>query len=98
MEDMQDIVRLIGENRIDPAVMITHIGGMDAAVDTTLRLPEIPGGKKLIYTHINLPLTAISDFEKLGETDRRFLALHNLVKQNNGLWSAEAEKYLLDNF
>lgn len=29
--------------------MITHIGGINAVADTTLRLPEIPGGKKLIY-------------------------------------------------
>ncbi len=97
-EDMLDIVRLIGEKRIDPAVMITHIGGIDSAIDTTTRLPEIPGGKKLIYTHINLPLTAISDFEALGKNDKRFEILDNLVKQNNGLWSAEAEKYLLENF
>ncbi len=97
-DDMHDIVRLIGEKRIDPAVMITHIGGIDAAIDTTLRLPEIEGGKKLIYTHINLPLTAISDFEELGQTDERFKTLDTLVKANNGLWSAEAEKYLLDNF
>ena len=91
-------VRLIGENRITPAVMITHIGGIDAAIDTTLNLPDIPGGKKLIYTHINLPLTAIDDFEKLGETDNRFKVLNDIVKQNNGLWCAEAEKYLLSNF
>lgn len=97
-DDMKDIVRLIGEKRITPAVMITHIGGIDAAIDTTLRLPEIPGGKKLIYTHINLPLTAIKDFEKLGENDERFKMLDNIVKQNNGLWCAEAEKYLLSNF
>ena len=97
-EDMLDIVRLIGEGKIDPAVMITHIGGIDAAVDTTLRLPEIEGGKKLIYTHIDLPLTAIADFEALGNEDKRFAQLDRLVKQNNGLWSAEAEKYLLNNF
>ncbi len=97
-DDMHDIVRLISENRIDPAVMITHIGGIDSAIDTTLRLPEIEGGKKLIYTHINLPLTAISDFEALGKSDERFAVLNNLVNKNNGLWSAEAEKYLLDNF
>jgi len=96
--DMLDIVRLISEKRIDPAVMITHIGGIDAAIDTTLRLPEIEGGKKLIYTHINLPLTAIADFEKLGISDTRFETLDKLVKQNNGLWSADAEKYLLENF
>ena len=97
-EDMHDIVRLINEKRIDPAVMITHIGGIDAAIDTTLRLPEIEGGKKLIYTHIELPLTAIADFAKLGETDERFKALDELVKKNNGLWSFEAETYLLNNF
>lgn len=98
-EDMHDIVRLIAENRIDPAVMITHIGGIDAAADTTLHLPEIEGGKKLIYTHIDhLPLTAISDFEKLGKDDKRFEALDQLVRQNNGLWSADAERYLLEHF
>lgn len=98
IEDMKDIVRLIGEGKIDPAVMITHIGGMDAAIDTTMNLPNIPGGKKLIYTHINLPLTAIADFAALGETDGRFKSLDTLVKENNGLWSAAAEKYLLENF
>jgi threonine dehydrogenase-like Zn-dependent dehydrogenase len=91
-DDMKDIVRLIGEKRITPAVMITHIGGIDAAIDTTIRLPEIPGGIKLIYTHINLPLTTINDFEKLGEADKRFKALDEIVKRNNGLWCAEAEK------
>jgi threonine dehydrogenase-like Zn-dependent dehydrogenase len=97
-EDMHDIVRLISEQRINPAVMVTHIGGMDAAIDTTLRLPEIEGGKKLIYTHIQLPLTAIADFETLGQTDERFKILHELVTAHNGLWCAEAERYLLENF
>ncbi len=96
--DMKDIVNLIGEKRIDPSVMITHIGGIDAAIDTTVNLPKIPGGKKLIYTHIELPLTALSDFEKLGETDERFKTLDKLVKEHNGLWNTEAEKYLLANF
>ena len=97
-EDMKDIVRLIGENRLDPSVMITHIGGIDAAIDTTVNLPNIPGGKKLIYTHINLPLTPLSDFEKLGKTDARFKVLSEIVKANNDLWCTEAERYLLDNF
>ena len=98
LDDIVDIMHLIREKRINPAVMITHIGGMDAAIDTTLRLPEISGGKKLIYTHIRLPLTAISDFETLGKEDARFKTLDALVKENNGLWSAAAEKYLLENF
>ena len=97
MEDMLDIVRLIGENKINPAVMITHIGGINAAVDTTLNLPKIPGGKKLIYNHIELPLTAIADFEEKGKSDPMFAELDRLCKANNGLWNPEAEKYLLAN-
>ena len=97
-DDVRDIVRLIGEGKINPATMVTHIGGIDAAIDTTVRLPEIPGGKKLIYTHINLPLTALSDFEELGKSDERFAKMAKMVRENNGLWCAEAEKYLLENF
>ena len=97
-DDMRDIVKLIGEGRIDPAVMVTHVGGIDAAIDTTLNLPGIKGGKKLIYTHINLPLTAIADFAELGKRDERFARLASLVAEHGGLWCAEAEQYLLENF
>lgn len=97
-EDMRDIVELIGKKHLDPSVMITHIGGIDAAIEATANLPKLTGGKKLIYTHINLPLTALTDFEKLGETDARFKVLDKLIKENNGLWCTKAEKYLLDNF
>lgn len=97
-DDMRDVVDLIGAQRIDPAVMVTHIGGIDAAIETTLNLPSIPGGKKLIYTHIRLPLTALDSFAELGETDARFKALDGIVKAHNGLWCAEAEEYLLKNF
>lgn len=97
-DDMKDIVSLVNQNRLNLSVMITHIGGIDAAIDTTVNLPKIPGGKKLIYTHISLPLTALTDFAKLGETDERFRILDKLVEENNGLWSAKAEQYLLAHF
>ena len=82
---------------IDPAAMITHLGGLNSVIEATKNLPNIKGGKKLIYTHISLPLTAIADFEELGKTDSMFAELDRLVKKNNGLWSGEAEKYLLNN-
>lgn len=97
-KDMEDIVRLIGEGRIDPAVMITHVGGIDVAIDTTIRLPQIPGGKKLVYPHIRMPMTALKDFAALAAGDARFAVLDGLLQENNGLWSAKAEKYLLENF
>ena len=89
---------MLGEDLIDPAVMVTHIGGIDAAMDTTLNLPHIKGGKKLIYTQIELPLTAIAEFSELGKTDARCATLAALVNAHKGLWCAEAEKYLLENF
>lgn len=96
--DMQDALDLAGAGRINPAVMVTHIVGLDNVAETTNNLPSIPGGKKLSYTHIDLPLTAIDDFGKLGETDPRFKELDRLCKANAGLWNAEAEAYLLKNF
>ena len=52
----------------------------------------------MIYTHINLPLTALTDFEESAKKDERFAVLDELVKSHNGLWNAEAEQYLLNNF
>ena len=75
--------------------MVTHIGGLNAVIDTTLNLPKIPGGKKLIYNNIELELTAIADFEEKGKTDPLFAGLAEIMKRSNNLWCAEAEKYLL---
>lgn len=94
-EDMKESLRLMESGRINPAAMITHIGGLNAAAETTLNLPNIPGGKKLIYTNIDLPLTAIADFEKLAATDPLFAQLDAIVKEHNGLWCQQAEEYLL---
>ena len=66
-------------------------------VNTTLNLPKISGNKKLIYTNIEMELTAISDFKEKGKTDPLFTQLAKVVEKNNGLWSIEAEKYLLKN-
>ncbi|MDR1780849.1 MAG: L-sorbose 1-phosphate reductase, partial [Tannerella sp.] len=76
---------------------VTHIGGLDAVAEATKHLPEIPGGKKLIYTHIEMPLTPISEFAEKGKTDPLFAELNRLCKQHNGLWNVEAEEYLLNN-
>lgn len=96
-DDMKECLVMIGEGKLDPAILVTHIGGLDVARETTLNLPHVPGGKKLIYTHISLPLTAIADFEEKGKTDPLFAKLAELVAKTNGLWNSEAEKYLLEN-
>jgi len=95
-DDMKEALDIMGKG-LDPAGLVTHIGGLDAVADTTNNLPNIPGGKKLIYTHIEMPLTPISDFEKLGEKDVLFKNLAEICKRHKGLWSVEAETYLLAN-
>jgi threonine dehydrogenase-like Zn-dependent dehydrogenase len=96
-DDMIESLRLMAKKAINPAVMITHIGGLDAVIPTTLHLPEIPGGKKLIYTNIDMELTAITDFAQKGIDNDVFKELDRLVQKYNGLWNTEAEKYLLEN-
>lgn len=95
--DMIEAIEMMNAGRLNPSALVTHIGGLNAAVETTLNLPKIPGGKKLIYTQIDMPLVAIADFEELGKTDPMFAELDRLCKANNNLWNPEAEKYLLAN-
>jgi threonine dehydrogenase-like Zn-dependent dehydrogenase len=94
--DMVEALELFAKG-LDPAGLVTHIGGLDAVIDTTKRLPEIPGGKKLIYNHINMELTALEDLDKKGKDNPVFSKLAEITKKHNGLWSVEAEEYLLAN-
>lgn len=94
-DDMRDALQLMSEGKINPAVMVTHIGGLDAVIETTLHLPEIPGGKKLIYTNKSMPLVSLY---KLNEkaADFPFLkGLEAIVQKNDYIWNEEAENYFL---
>jgi len=94
-DDMKEAIRLMSAG-LDPAGLVTHIGGLNAVIEATLHLPEIPGGKKLIYNHIDMPLTPITDFKGKGKTEPLFAELNRLCNKHNGLWNLEAERYLLD--
>ena len=100
-DDMKESIKLMSEGKINPAGMITHIGGLDSVAETTLNLPHIKGGKKLVYTHINLPMTAIEDFGKAAEEHKGtelgdlFADLDVICKEAGGLWCAKAEERIL---
>ena len=97
-DDLIEANDLAAKGLIEPAVMVTHVGGIDSIADATLNLPNIPGGKKLTYTQIDMPRTAIDDFEELGKTNPLFAKLDASCKAHRGLWNAEAEKILFDHF
>lgn len=96
-DDMTESLKMMSEGKIDPAVMITHVGGLDAVIDTTLNLPDIPGGKKLIYTNISMPLVSLTELEEPGKYNPLYEGLHKIVEKTGYIWSLEAERYLLAN-
>jgi threonine dehydrogenase-like Zn-dependent dehydrogenase len=96
-DDMKEALLMMGKG-LDPAGLVTHIGGINAVIDTTINLPSIPGGKKLIYTHIEMPLTSIAEFEAKGKDNPVYAELHKICEAHHGLWNIEAEKYLLSQF
>jgi L-sorbose 1-phosphate reductase len=95
--DMVESLKMMSEGKINPAVMITHVGGLDAVIETTLNLPEIPGGKKLIYTNISMPLVSLAKLGEKGKSDPFYEGLNRIVEKNDYIWNLEAERYLLAN-
>ena len=93
--DMVESLRMMEEGRLNPSTMITHVGGLDAVIKTTLNLPNIPGGKKLVYNNISMPLLALNDLN--GMEGDLYRGLAEIVETHNGLWSPQAERYLLAN-
>ncbi len=94
--DMIESIELSEQNKINPSFMITHVGGLESAPHTILNQLEIPGGKKLIYPHINMPLTAIDNFCSLADIDPFFIELDAILAKNNYVWNELAEKALLE--
>lgn len=94
-DDMLESLKMMEAGLLNPSTMITHVGGLDAVIETTLNLPNIPGGKKLVYTGISMPLTALNELKDKNCPFCKELA--EIVEKHNGLWSPEAEKYLLAN-
>ncbi len=95
-DDMKEALDMMSKG-LDPAGLVTHIGGINAVIDTTMNLPQIPGGKKLIYTHIDMPLTPIADFAEKGKTNPVYAELAKMCEKSKGLWNVGAEEYLLAN-
>lgn len=97
-EDQKEALSLMEKGLIHPGALITHVGGLDASLEATLHLPELGGGKKLIYTHKAFPLFAIQDLERLSTTSSFYAGLYTIIQKTGfDLWSLEAESYVLEN-
>lgn len=97
-DDMKESLELSAEGKINPSYMITHVGGLNVVPETILNLPNIPGGKKLVYPHIEMDLVAIEDFKKLADDNPLYAKLADVCARNNDVWCEEAERVLLNHF
>lgn len=95
VKDMADSLDWISKGILHPEVMITHVGGLDSAAEATKTLHSTPGGKRLVYTHLKMPMTPIEDFSRLGRSDPMYAELDRICQAHRGLWCAEAEECLL---
>ena len=95
--DMVDVIKLIEQDAINPGALVSHILGMNAVIDTLMAMEKPNGAKKVCYNELDIPLVAIEDLAKLGETDPMYAELAKIVARNGGIWCAEAEEYLLAN-
>lgn len=89
-ENEAKAAKLIAEHKLDVAKVITHVLGLNAAAETTLSQPEIGGGKKLIYTHKKFDRIELAKVDPDSE-------LGKILKKHNGIWSHEAEQWILNN-
>lgn len=91
-QDMKDAICCIENKVVDLAKIATHIMGLNDVCDSIMQLPQLPGGKKIVYSQKNYPITDVQTFGD-GQMEQQLKAI---VEKHNGLWSAEAEQYFLE--
>ncbi len=96
VDDEKEALELLERGLTRPQALVTHIGGLNAVPDTTMRLAELPGAKKLMYPGIYLPLIALDDLEERAREDEWYRPLADIVSSAGGLWSGDAERWLLE--
>jgi len=96
--DMEESLALSAAGQLNPSLMVTHVGGIDAVPPTLRDLPSIPGGKKLFYPHVHMPLVAIEELRIHALDDKRFEGLADICEANNNSWNLEAEQYVLSHW
>jgi hypothetical protein len=92
LPDIKDAITCIENKVVDLAKIATHIMGLNDVCQSILKLPELPGGKKIVYSQKSYPITDVQQFPA-GEMEGK---LAEIVKKHNGLWSAESERYFLE--
>lgn len=92
LSDAIDSIKLIERKKVNVSKVVTHVLGLKDAANVTLDQVAIGGGKKLVYPHCELP------FASLEELMAEDTPLAEILKKHDGLWSNEAEQYILKHY
>lgn len=95
-DDMRQALNLIENKTVNVAKIATHILGLNAVAKTTLDLPSLTGGKKIVYVQKSYDLTGIDSINNMSNNEFG-TELAKLIDKNNGLWSVEAENFFINN-
>ncbi|MFT8318622.1 MAG: zinc-binding dehydrogenase [Sporolactobacillus sp.] len=96
-DDMRAAIKLVEERKLKVEKVVSHILGLNAVAETTLELPSLlPSGKKLIYVQKNMPRKSLEEILSDSEKNSFYKGLREILEQNEGLWSKEAEAYVLE--
>lgn len=94
-EDMRQAVKLIEAKKVNAAKIVSHILGLNDAAATTLNIPQIIGGKKLVYTGKDIPIMSLKTLMKEPQDSLFLQELQAILYKTAGLWSKDAEEYVL---
>lgn len=97
VDDEKEALELLEKGLTRPQALVTHVGGLNAVPDATLQLDSLPGGKKLMYPGVAMPLIALEQIEEFAAAEPRYKELAQIVADADGLWSGAAEEWLLAN-
>ena len=84
IDDMREAVKLIEAKKVNAGKVVSHILGLNDAAETTLNLPQIIGGKKLVYTGKNMPLTSLSELMSREQDSPLLQELQAILRKTDG--------------
>lgn len=96
-QDMRDGIALIEQKKVKVNKIVSHILGLDTAAYVTLNQPTISGGKKVVYSQKALPLIDLHQLMREQQSDPFYQQLKHILQKTEGIWSKEAEDYILSN-
>jgi threonine dehydrogenase-like Zn-dependent dehydrogenase len=103
IEDLKEVLKLLGNKKLNPAQMVSVVGGLDSVIGAIENFPYLPPGKKMIYTGVKMPLVELSELKKLSKNENTtpvykkiYKDLDNIISNNKGLWCKEAEEYIMN--